>query len=136
MLRSRRGISYIAEASLIYPVIVAVTILLLAAAVYIYGLTAACADMNRTVRRAAGEKSFTVFYNEEDDLKGKRVPVMESGGFLFKKVSAVSRKSYVSRIVFSMSGENEYRAEAFVISEADELWNRQAVGNAVETIKD
>ena len=136
MLRNSRGTSYIVEASLIYPMIVAVTIKLLAAAVYIYGLTAACSDLNRTVRREAGERSFTVFYNEEDDLKGNRVPVSETGGILYKKVSAVSRKSYVSRVIFSMNRENEYKAESYVISEADTLWNRQAVKNAIGKLEE
>lgn len=136
MIRSRRGTSYIVEASLIYPMIVAVTIMLMAAAVYIYGMTAAASDLNRTVRREAGERSHTVYYNEADDMKGNRVPVSESGGFLSKKITAVSNHLYVSNIVFRIRSRNEYKAEAYVISEADILWNRQVVKDAVDKIKE
>ena len=136
MFRSRRGTSYIVEASLIYPVIVAVTVMLLAVTVYIYGLTAACSDLNRVVRREAGKKSATVFYNETEDPDTVGRAVAEEEGILFKKVTAVSERSYVSNIVFRVLCKNQYRAEAYVICEADTLWNRQAVGHAVDTLKE
>ena len=122
------------EASLIYPMIVAVTVMLLAAAVYFYGLTAAASDLNRTVRREAGERSDTVYYNETDDMKNNRLPVSDSGTLFGRKVSVVSRRSYVSSIVFRMSSNNEYKTEAYVISEADILWNRRVVKNAVDEL--
>ena len=120
------------EASLIYPMIVAVTVMLLAAAVYFYGMAAAASDLNRMVRREAGERSDTVYYNEDDDMKNNRIPVNESDGLLSKKVSAVSRNSFVSNIVFRMSHREEYRAEAFVISEVDTLWNLQVIKDALD----
>lgn len=134
MAGSRRGTSYIVEASLIYPMIVAVTVMLLAAAVYLYGLTAACSDLNRSVRRAAGERSGTVFYNESDQGKLSGSPVTESEGLLFKKVSATSEKTYTSSILFKILRKNKYRAEVYVISEVDVLWNRQAVEHAAEIL--
>ena len=123
------------EASLIYPMIVAVTVMLLAAAVYFYGMTAAASDLNRTVRREAGERSKTVFYNEADNIKENRTPVSESGSLLNNKVSAVSRHSYVNSIVFKIRQQNEYKAEAYVISEAGILWNLQVAKNAVDQVK-
>lgn len=136
MLRSRRGTSYIVEASLIYPVIVAVTVMLLAAAVYMYGLTAACSDLNRAVRREAGKRSATVFYNEAEDAETDSRTVNETEGILFKKVTAVSEKSYESNFLFRVLYKNQYQAEAYVINEADTLWNRQAVGHAVDMLKE
>ena len=136
MIRSRRGTSYIVEASLIYPMIVAVTIILLAAAVYFYGMAAAASDLNRTVRREAGERSDTVYYNETDDMKNNRLPVSDSGSLFGRKVSVVSQGSFVNSIVFRMNHRNEYKAEAYVISEANILWNRQVVKNAVDDLKE
>lgn len=134
MLRSRRGTSYLVEASLIYPMIVAVTVMLLAAAVYFYGMAAAASDLNRTVRREAGKRSDTVYYNEDDDMKTNRIPVTESDGLLSKKVSAVSRNSYVSSIVFRIRHSDEYKAEAYVISEVDTLWNLKVAKDALGKI--
>ena len=134
MLRSRRGTSYLVEASLIYPMIVAVTVMLLAAAVYFYGMAAAASDLNRTVRREAGERSDTVYYNEDDDMKTNRIPVTESDGLLSKKVSAVSRNSYVNSIVFRIRHSDEYKAEACVISEVDTLWNLKVAKDALGKI--
>ena len=132
MIRSRRGTSYLVEASLVYPVIVAVTVMLLACAVCFYGMTAASSDLNRTVRREAGKKSNTVYYNEADDMMGIQIPVSESAGLFGRKVAAVSRHSYVSSIIFRINRQNEYKAEAYVICEADTLWNRQVVKDAVD----
>ena len=123
------------EASLIYPMIVAVTVMLLAAAVYFYAMTAAASDLNRTVRREAGERSKTVFYNEADDIKENRIPVSESGSFLYHKVSAVSRHTYVNNIVFKIRKQNEYKAEAYVISEVGTLWNLQVMKNAADQVQ-
>lgn len=119
---------------MIFPMIVAVTIMMLAAAVYIYGLTSSCSDYNRLVRREAGVRSDTVFYNETTGPKTGIAEIEESGGLFFKKVSVLSKSSYVSSVIFSMKKKNEYKAEAFVICEAKELWNRQVVGNAVEDL--
>ena len=134
MFRSRRGTSYIVEASLIYPVIVAVTVMLLAGAVYFYGLTAAASDQNRAVRREAGERSDTVYYNEADERKKNRMPVAESGGIFGKKVTVTSASAFQNRILFNIAYKGEYTAEAHVISEADTLWNRQVIKNALGSI--
>ena len=135
MFRGRRGTSYIVEASLVYPMITAVTVMLLAAAVYIYGLTAACSDLNRMVRRSAGMQSCTVFYNEVDGIDRGRISVIQSGGILSEKVSAAYNSSYINNIIFRIVHDNEYRAEAYVICEAEMLWNQQAAENAAEKIR-
>lgn len=133
-LRSRRGGSYIVEASLIYPIIAAVTVMLLAAAVYMYSLTAACSDLNRAVRREAGSASRTVFYNENDPMSRRMPQLSRSGGPLSGRAEAVMNRSYVWNLVFAVNDDNAYKAEACIISEADTLWKRQAVKHAAEAL--
>ena len=133
MIMSRRGSAYIVEASFIFPVIIAVTVLLLAAAVYIYGLTAACSDMNRAVRRSAGEEARTVYYSENDGMSGKNVAVDVDKGLITGSVSASAERNFTGYVVYDISRHNTYKAETVLVNEAELLWDYQVVKNAVKT---
>ena len=134
-MRSRRGSAYIVEASFIFPVIIAVTVMLLAAAVYIYGLTALCSDMNRAVRRSAGEEARTVFYSEHDGMSRKNIPVSLEKGIITGSASAYAEKNIKGYVIFNISRTNKYTAETVLVNEAEVLWNIQAVKNAVQIFK-
>ena len=130
MLRSRRGAAYIVEAAFIYPMIIAVTVLLLAAAVYIYGLTAACSDMNRAVRRSAGTEAHTVYYSENDGMRGKNIAVTANKGLITGTAEASTYRNYRGRVYFDISRKNRFRAETVLVNESQVLWDMQAVKNA------
>ena len=118
------------EASLIYPVIIAVTVILLAVAMFFYNMTAQLSDMHRCVRRNAGEQSGTVFYGE-DIIPASSFTMAGRNGLLSDSVTAESGGWFRADRVFFISESVTYGAKANVICEMDTVRMKQGIGDII-----
>ncbi len=132
-MRSRRG-SYFVEASLIYPVSIVITVMLIAAAMYFYSLTASCSDAGRTVRRLAGEESGTVYYSRDTGSIRSGIQGKKESGILSGRFHASYGQTFVNQILFPLSANGSYEAESPILCEAEHIWKRQVAEHAAEDI--
>lgn len=132
---SRRG-SVFVEASLIYPVIIVITVLLIAIAMYFYGMAARLSDMNRSARRAAGEESGTVYYAEETGLGLPSFETRTEQSLLSKSIVIDSQSRFQNRLLFALDGTHNSHVEAAVLCEADLIRLKQTAGDVFEAIRE
>ncbi|MCI8283992.1 MAG: hypothetical protein HFE90_01800 [Firmicutes bacterium] len=137
-LKWKRG-GYIAEASIVYPVIVFITVLFIAVSVGMFIDVLNASEMENAVRRAANDESGTVIYNDsqdntEHDVFDDKLPGhIVSGGIVQKSGTAVTRFSsnggseYNNNFfMFNIFSENKYVLYHSAVNEVSVLWQRQA----------
>lgn len=135
--KRKRG-SYFAEASLIYPIIIFITVLFIAVSAGMFINVLNACEMERAVRRAAGGESGTVIYNDAEDKAGYGVfnyelpGYEEYGGAVFEQEDSVKKfvfrggYEYKNNLMFNIMSENKYVLYHSAVNEADVLWKRQA----------
>ncbi len=122
------------EASLVYPVIIAVTIILMGVTMFFYNMTAQLSDMNRCVRRTAGEQSGTVFYGEDIRESAASFTMTELRGLLSDSITAEGNGWFRADKVFSVSESVSYGARAGVVCEMETVRLKQGIGNVIGNV--
>lgn len=134
----RRG-SQIAEASLVYPLIIAVSIISIALMTHFSmcaeGSAAMCMDVRamadesaQVVIRASDAEDPESFQNdsrENTEYDIKEYDIQESRGLLYKKLKGSYSAEFAVNGIFDISGGNVYSSERSCVSEADLIWKRQ-----------
>ena len=147
----RRG-SQIAEASLVYPVIIVVSVMSVAAMAHFYSCAAKAAAMSIDVRSTADEKACSVKrtgdiydavrngYSAPAESRGYydtayggasrgRYSIEEENGLLYGKVKASYIAEYSMSGMFRASRRDVYTVEHAAINEAKLIWKKQLAGD-------
>ena len=120
------------EASLVYPVIVAVVIFSVASMIWFYEGAATAAEMSMETRNAAGRASGT-FLSEWGDLthpdmqKGRSYCLEQKSGLLGTVMTAESRQHIAEKVLTGSRWEKRYTLSCQCFCEAEALWMRNAV---------
>ena len=124
-MRSRKG-TYIVEATMIYPIIVVVTVMLIAISLYIYNCCAAYSDMSRDMKRLAGFEAGTVTYSDTDEFGGEGdYDVSVENGLLSKKYAAVIDTEYRNNFVIKTDHMASFSFKSDVLNEAGLIWDEE-----------
>ena len=155
MAGSRRG-SQIAEASLVYPIIITVSVISVAAMVHFYSCSAIAAAMSIDARSTAGWKADSVIRNGDiynalrknyDDSSGDggyyssvyskpasgidSYSIEEKNGLLYGSITA----SYTARLslsgMFNISRNDMYVIKRSSVNEAQLIWKKQLIRDIV-----
>lgn len=148
--RSKAG-SQFAEASLVYPVIVAVSVISVCLMVFFYSCAETAAVMSMDIRAISSETAGTVkrtqmsegvlvgadSTNSADDAYSSEntgsvnrkstlsYDIEESRGLLYKKFTASCRAGVNIKMFFNVSGMKEFSARRSSVNEAERIWLRQ-----------
>ena len=159
---ARRQGSQIAEASLVYPVIIVVSVMSVTAMAHFYSCSANAAAMSIDARSIAGETARIVErkgdvydavrrYDEADAPEGgnyygaaygqragmgKSYSLEEESGLLYGKVTASYRAQFSMSGMFSASRSDIYAIERSAVNEAKLIWKKQLVGEIFGSITD
>lgn len=147
----RRG-SQIAEASLVYPVIIVVSVMSVAAMAHFYSCAAKAAAMSIDVRSTADENACSVKragdiydavrqgYSAPEEKDGYydaayggtsrgSYSIEEENGLLYGKVRASYIAEYSMSGMFSVSRRDIYTVERAAVNEAKLIWKKQLAGD-------
>lgn len=147
----RRG-SQIAEASLVYPVIIVVSVMSVAAMAHFYSCAAKAAVMSIDARSTAGEKACSVQRTGDiydavwqgygaptegggyyDTVYGgaarSSYSIEEENGLLYGKIKASYTAEYSMSGMFSASRRDIYTVESAAVNEAKLIWKKQLAGD-------
>jgi hypothetical protein len=128
----RRG-SQMVEASLIFPLIVVISVMSVAVMIYFYDCTETAAVMSMDVRSLAGEEAGTC---SSDDAENRSViseknnfeyDISEKSGLLFRKITASSDADYDETRFFNISNEKYFSFSRSCINEAEIIWKKQLI---------
>lgn len=144
---SKAGSQFV-EASLVYPVIVAVSVISVCLMVFFYSCAETAAVMSMDIRAISSESAGTVkrtqmsagvttgaesaddVYSSENMGTANRKSTLsydieESRGLLYKKFTASCRAGVNIKMVFNVSGIKEFSACRSSVNEAERIWLRQ-----------
>lgn len=160
----RQG-SQIAEATLVYPVIIVVSVMSVAAMAHFYSCSANAAAMSIDARSIAGETARSIernggiydavawisggaqdpeaendnyygaVYGKDSDI-GKSYSLEEESGLLYSKVTASYRARFSMSGMFSASRSDIYAIECSAVNETKLIWKKQLVGEIFGSITD
>ena len=120
------------EATMIYPVIVVITVTLIAISLYIYNCGAAYSDMTREVKRAAGYDAGTVIYGDASEFDGGGVyDIYKEKSLLSEKYNAVLNTEYSSNFVISAFHSATFAFECSSLNEAKLIWDKEFASDIV-----
>lgn len=122
------------EASLVFPMIIAAAVLFIAAAAYMYGVTAGVSDLNRSVRRASGEGAGTVLYGGETDAGMSSFGLSSSETLTGVKCTACLSDAFDHFYIFSIDERHEIKAGSDGVRETAVILDKQAAGNVFKAI--
>lgn len=131
MKNNKKGSAFV-EASLIYPVIIVITLMMMSVSLFFYSINAQISDMNRCVRRTAGEESGTVFYGEDVQTTGGGFVVTCRNGLLSETVRAESGRTFYNTVLFAVGGTLSPAAQADVVCEVDLLRAGQGIRDLIK----
>lgn len=138
-MRSKKGSQFI-EASLIYPIIIVISVVSILLMVFFYSCSETAAVMSMDIRALSGESAGTVGrISQDSDSESDRknckstlsYDIYEERGLLYSEFAASCRASFKADGWFGISGVKEFSARRSCVNEAESIWRRQCAEEIV-----